>query len=161
MTESENNSRLWRLLEKGGVYYNVPGNSVQEVLNSLMGLVPLPETVTAQNLLRAVMEREALMPTGIGDGIAIPHPRNPVTDKNGEQFAALAFLKEGIDWKALDSKPVDTLLLLVSASAKLHLRTLSVISYFCGCDDFNRLLKERASRDALIRFIKDTEKQWE
>ena len=152
---------LGELLERGGIYYDFPGNSVQEILEMLFAKVPVPPSIPAEDLIQAVKEREALMSTSIGGGIALPHPRNPLITKMEEQFVALAFLKNPVDWKALDAKPVDTLLLIVSSSAKSHLGILSGITFFCKEKAFLKLLRDRAPCDTLIDFIKDTERKWE
>jgi PTS system nitrogen regulatory IIA component len=138
----------------------MPGNFSREALAALIAALPALASVTDEDLLRAVLEREALMSTSIGRGIAIPHPRNPVTSDPAEQFAALAFLEHPVDWNGLDGKPVDTLLLVVSASAKLHLQTLSKITFFCQQETFLGFLKRRASGEEIIQFIKDTERDW-
>lgn len=147
---------LGGLLERGGVYYGLGGGSVREVLDALIKAIPSPGS--RDDLLRTVLEREALMSTGMGGGIAIPHPRTPAPEKN--QFAALAFLENPVDWKAPDGIPVDTLLLVVSASAKFHLKTLSAISFLCMQDEFRKLLAQRASQEKIIGFINETEQKW-
>ena len=161
MKTSETWESLGELLARGGIYYSLPGKSCREALEALVAAAPVLPAVPAQNLLQAVLEREALMSTSIGQGIAIPHPRNPLVNKPEEQFVALAFLEQPIDWNALDGKPVDTLLLIVSSSAKSHLRTLSRITFICREESFLKLIKEKAPREILISFIKDTEKKWE
>jgi PTS system nitrogen regulatory IIA component len=100
------------------------------------------------------------MSTSIGGGIALPHPRNPVITEPGGRFTALAFLDRPVEWKALDGKPVDTLFLVVSFSARQHLETLSKISFFCQKDGFLELLKKRAPCGEITAYIKNTEKEW-
>ena len=156
-----NKTGLGELLERGGIHYSLPGDAVYKVMDKLIGIAPVPETVTAKDLFRAVMEREALMSTGIGNGIATPHPRNPVITRPEDQFAALAFLEQGVDWRALDNIPVDTVFLIVSASAQFHLKILSEVSFFCRQDEFKKLLTERAAGEEIIGYIKNTEKEWE
>jgi PTS system nitrogen regulatory IIA component len=151
---------LGELIQRGGVIYNLPGNSVREILEALVSKVCVPLAITGQDLLQAILEREALMSTSIGRGIALPHPRNPLITNSEEQFVSLAFLDNPVDWKALDNKPVDTLLLIVSSSAKSHLKTLSSITFFCREEGFLRLLKEKVPQETLIRYIKDTEQKW-
>jgi len=157
----ETREGLGELIERGGIFYAFPGNSVRGILEALVSLVPVPPAIPAQDLLQAILEREALMSTSIGHGIAIPHPRTPLANKPGEQFATLVFLEHSVDWNALDGKAVDTLLLIVSSSAKSHLHTLSSITFFCREEVFLKLLKERASKETIINFIKDTEREWE
>ncbi len=156
----ERNDELGRLMTRGGVYYNISGATPSSVLADLAGLVALPEYMDANHLLNAVLEREALMSTAIGDGIALPHPRNPLIDKAEDQFIAIAFLREPIDWRALDGKPVSSLILIISASPKRHLHTLSRVSFLCRDKNFQALLAERASREELIAAVAAVEQAW-
>jgi PTS system nitrogen regulatory IIA component len=157
MNKPENG--LGELIKRGGIYYSVPGKSVQEVLESLAAKIPALKTISKEDLLKAMLEREALMSTGIGRGIAVPHPRNPLVQPE-EQFAALAFLENPVDWKALDGKAVETLFVIVSASAKLHLQSLSAITYFCQQEAFQKLLKEKAPQEKLVCYINEAEENW-
>ena len=151
---------LAELIERGGIYRGVAGTTPREVLNALVKALPPVLPTPANTLLQAVLEREELMSTGIGQGIALPHPRNPLVSSAAEQFAALAYLDAPVNWNSLDGKPVETLLLIVSASAKTHLHTLSEMTFFSRDEGFCRLLRERASSEELLRYIGDTEKNW-
>ena len=154
-------SGLAELIKKGGVYIDVKGSTPKEVLKALIGALDPSSPIPADKLLEAVLEREDLMSTGIGRGIAIPHPRNPLIKLDSEQFTALAFLEHPVNWNSLDGEKVDTLLLIVSASARGHLKTLSEINYFCRQENFYRLLKERAALEEFLIFIREAEKNWE
>ena len=153
-------SGLAELIERGGIYRGVAGTTSREVLNALVKTLPPVLPIPADTLLQAILEREELMSTGIGEGIALPHPRNPLVSGETEQFAALAYLETPVNWNSLDGKPVETLLLIVSASAKTHLRVLSEISFFSREEEFRRLLRERSSLEDLLFFIRETEKNW-
>ena len=148
------------LIERGGIFRNITGKDPEEVLTELIGGLPLFPSVPADTLLQSVLEREDLMPTGIGRGIAIPHPRNPILPPEIEPFTVLAYLENPVDWSSLDGEKVDTLLLIVSATAKQHLVTLSEINFLCRQKDFLNLLKERAGLDELLVLIREMEKQW-
>ena len=152
---------LAELIERGGLYRDVKGNTPREVLDSLIGALPLIPSIPAETLLNAVLEREALMSTSAGGGIALPHPRNPLAGSVSEQFVTLAFPEHPINWNSLDGKPVNTLMLIVSASAKHHLQTLSEITFFCREEAFCQLLRERAPKEDLLNFIREAEKNWE
>ncbi|MCL2320460.1 MAG: PTS sugar transporter subunit IIA [Treponema sp.] len=160
MDVSESEKGLAELLKRGGIYRDIKGSTPREVLTDLAGALPAIPSVQADVLLGAVLEREALMSTSAGHGIALPHPRNPLLKSTEDQFVALAFLKNPVDWNSLDGKPVDTLLLIVSASSKEHLHTLSKINYLCRNENFRRLLGERAGEEELLGFIRETEKEW-
>jgi len=159
------------LFRRGGVYYQLPGKLPKEALAALIGLIPAADNSIIPNppngeihgrnkLLQAVLEREELMPTAMGNGIALPHPRNPLIENAEEQFAALAFLENEIDWGALDGKPVHSIILLVSASAKMHLATLQRITFFCRDENFCALLKRRAPAEEIFSLIEKTEQGW-
>ena len=147
------------LIKRGGVYYRTPGASPREVIANLIDRIAAPGA-DREKLLEAVLEREALMSTAVGHGIALPHPRNPLITSEAEQFVAIAFLEQRVDWKALDGEPVRTVILIVSASSKLHLHTLSRINYFCQQERFRQLLDRCPPRDDIITVIAEAEQAW-
>ena len=70
------------------------------------------------------MARESLGSTGIGDGIAIPHVRNPIVMHIPRPTITLCFLEHPIDFGALDGQPVHTLFTIVSPTVRAHLHLL-------------------------------------
>ncbi len=95
-----------------------------------------------------ILEREKLMSTGIGNGVALPHGKTNVVDRS---MAALATLSNPIDFDALDDKPVSIILLLVGTESNVgvHLRLLSRISRMVGSEHFrSQLLAARSIEDA-------------
>ncbi|MDR2746213.1 MAG: PTS sugar transporter subunit IIA [Treponema sp.] len=163
----DNDIPLSTLIERGGIFREVAGNSVDSVLTEFIGLLPGPfsperdgdrEFRTA--LVKAALEREALMSTSIGRGIALPHPRNPMAADEKTQFVAVGFPALPVDWKALDGKPVHSVLLIVSASSKFHLRTLSKINFFCTDEKFLSLLRDRAPSAVILQTIREAEQGW-
>ncbi|MDR0450205.1 MAG: PTS sugar transporter subunit IIA [Treponema sp.] len=157
--DREDGESLAALIERGGVFYDIPGANPEKILTELISRLS-GKTAPPGELLKAVLEREALMSTGIGGGIALPHPRNPVITDENRQFVAVAFPESPADWKALDGKAVHTALLIVSAGARLHLRTLSKINFLCRQEEFLELLQNRAPKETIIRFIGEAEKTW-
>ena len=151
---------LVTLLNRGGIHYNMPGNTVKDLMLNLIGAINFPPNLDRDVLLGAVLEREGLMSTGTGNGVALPHPRNPLVEKPEEQYISICFPGTEIDWKALDGKPVHSVILIVSASAKLHLHTLSRVSFLCRQEPFLGILRERAPEEVIIRAIKEAEANW-
>ncbi|MDR1024711.1 MAG: PTS sugar transporter subunit IIA [Treponema sp.] len=162
MVNQHDDVPLSRLVERGGVFYGLVGTTAEALVAEMIGLLPGIEGGDSANgaLLRAVLEREALMSTGVGRGIALPHPRNPLITDTEKQLVSIGFPAVPVDWKALDGKPVHTVLLVVSASAKLHLHTLSKINFLCQDGDFISLLRNRAPRDRIIGAIREAERGW-
>jgi len=65
-------------LRAGGVFYRVGGKDKESVIKEIVQIMPLPEEVDRAYLLEVLLARESLGSTGIGEGIAIPHVRNPI-----------------------------------------------------------------------------------
>ncbi len=153
-------NRLITLLERGGVFYDIPGTTVKDMLGNFINMIDLPTELDRTKLLQAVLERENLMSTGLGNGIALPHPRNPPVEKPENQSISIGFPKAAVDWKALDGKPVHTVILIVSASPKLHLHTLSRVSFLCRQEPFLQLLQARSPAEVLKKAIREAEAAW-
>jgi PTS system nitrogen regulatory IIA component len=148
------------LIKKGGVVYNVPGHTPQEVLSNLINALVLPPELDKASLLKAVLERESLMSTATGHGIALPHPRNQLVSKPQDQFVVIAYLEQQADWSSLDAVPVKTLFLVVSSSAKSHLHTLSYLHFFCQQESFRALLQNHASGEEIVGAMTAIEEEW-
>jgi PTS system nitrogen regulatory IIA component len=116
-------------LAAGGVVHDLPGATKAEVLEALVQAMTLPEGTDRAALLSVLEAREALGSTGIGDGIAIPHPRNPIVLRVRRPIVTLCFLATPVDFAALDGKPVFALFSLISPTPKLHLHLLSRLAY--------------------------------
>ncbi len=160
MTDN-NEWSLAALVERGGVYYDVPGASPKELVAGVIGLMPPIEAVTPEELQRQIMEREALVSTGVGRGIALPHPRNPaLAGTNAQPLVAIAFPVMPIDWNTQDGSKVHTVFLIISASAKQHLNTLSKINFLCQKEKFHSLIGARASKKEIVAAIKEAENSW-
>jgi len=121
---------LSEALEAGGVHCGVPGDDKLSVLRSVVNLLKLPPQMDPEFLLQVLLAREALGTTAVGDGIAIPHVRNPILLQNKPAPAiSLCFLENPIDFGALYGKPVRILFMLTSPTVKVHLHLLSRLAY--------------------------------
>jgi PTS system nitrogen regulatory IIA component len=158
---TNNEGSLAALVGRGGVYYDVPGANPKELIDSLIGLLPPVKAVTTEELRRQIMEREDLVSTGTGHGIALPHPRNPVLEgTNEEPFVAIAFPVMPVDWNTQDGSKVHTVFLIISASAKQHLNALSKINFLCQKENFRSLIEARVSKKEIVAAIKEAENSW-
>ena len=157
---SANDFKLAGLIERGGVYYRVEGTNPKAILENMAKALPMFPNLDIQALLKASLEREALMSTGIGRGIAVPHPRNPVLQEGGAPFVALGFPDTPVDWYTPDGSRVYGVFWVVSKSAKQHLSALSEINFLCQQEKILTLIKTRASEDEVIGAIREAEKTW-
>jgi PTS system nitrogen regulatory IIA component len=159
-----NDETLFTLISRGGIYYRVAGSCVREALGNLIGGLKLPPETDAaldrERLLGAALEREGLMTTAAGHGIALPHPRSPLVPDSALQFVALGFFEQPVNWNALDGEKVHSAIFIVSSAAKLHLHTLSRINYLCQRESFRELLAGRAPREEILRVVSESEEAW-
>ena len=110
----------------------------------------LPEEVDREFLLRVLLAREALASTGVGDGIAIPHVRNPIVLHVNRPMISLCFLEKPVDFDALDGKPVHALFSLISPTVRAHLHLLSRLAFGIRDMGFRDAVARQASRDEIL-----------
>jgi PTS system nitrogen regulatory IIA component len=144
-------------IERGGVHYNLSGTSRNDVLEAVAQLPGIPSHVDRALLGQVLRTREGLASTGIGGGIAIPHPRDPVVLQLDSPIILLCFLAQGVDFKAIDGRPVRVLFTLLSPTIPLHLHMLSRLAYVLHDDLLNQRLGERASQDAILARVQELE----
>ncbi len=150
---------LTESLETGGIVYRLDGNTRERVLARLVDELRLPEEVDRDYLLKVLNAREELASTGVGDGIAIPHPRNPVLLHVTRPSVTLAFLENPVDFHALDGKPIHTLFCLISPTLRAHLHLLSMLSFALRAPGFRAAIEGQASREEIfsaLRRVKET-----
>jgi PTS system nitrogen regulatory IIA component len=137
-------------LEAGGVHHRVGGSSRESVLRAVIALMPVEED-DRDLVYDFLLAREALGSTGVGDGIAIPHVRNPVVLHVPRPAITLCFLDEPVDFQAIDGKPVHTVFSLVTQTIRSHLFLLSQLSAALHDKTFKEAILRRASRDDILR----------
>jgi PTS system nitrogen regulatory IIA component len=101
-------------------------------------------------LHRVLLAREALGSTALGNGIAIPHPRNPIVLRVARPVVAICYLTRPVDYDAIDGQPVHTVVTLVSPSTRVHLHLLAVIAAALHDGAVRAKLEARAGLDDLL-----------
>lgn len=111
----------------------------------------------ADAFLKSVLEREKVGSTGIGKGIAIPHSR---TTTVREVVVAVGRSKAGIEFEALDSKPVHLIFLIAAPieSGGLYLKALARLSRLLRYQEFRGELMDAGSEEDIIKIISSEEK---
>ncbi len=150
---------LLAALERGDIVYELSGVRREEVLAAVAQLPGIPATVNRQLLYQLLLAREALASTSVGDGIAIPHPRDPVVVHVEEPVVFLCFLRHPVDFGAIDGQFVRVLFLLLTPSVRDHLRMLSRLAAALHDGTLKQLLQTAAPRDAIRDRIALLEKE--
>jgi PTS system nitrogen regulatory IIA component len=145
-------------LAAGGIAYGVAGKDQASVFKAIVDVMKLPEEIDRDFLYQVLLARESLGSTGIGDGIAIPHVRNPVVLHVAEPIVTLCFLETPIDFSAIDGKPVQILFTLICPSVRTHLHLISRLGFILRDPDFKAALKRQAPRDELTDSLLRAEK---
>jgi PTS system nitrogen regulatory IIA component len=141
-------------MQRGGVFYETTGRDVSSVLAAAAHQVPVAAEVR-NLLLQRLLEREEMASTGIGNGVAIPHPRSPLTGIISEPMISTFFLAQPIDFGAVDGKLVSTLFILLSPAVKIHLQLLSQLAFRLRDDAFVALLETVPEPDQLWSRLAD------
>lgn len=141
---------LSALLTTGGIHHDVAGRDKSAVLREIVKCLPLPAEIDRDFLATTLEAREAMGSTGIGDGIAIPHVRNPILLHVAAPFVTLVLLRDPVDFGAADGRPVHSLFTVVSANVPGHLRILGQLGFALHDEDLRRLLVRRAPAEDIL-----------
>ena len=148
---------LSQLLEAGGIHRDLEGDTKPEVFRAVVDALPLPPDMDRDSLLSVLEAREAMGSTGIGDGIAIPHVRNPILLHVDRPFVALCMLKHPIDFDAVDGKPVGALFVVVSPNVPSHLQILARLGFTLRDPGLRALLRDGAPSVEILFRIRSIE----
>lgn len=149
---------LLDILSVKSAIVGLKGESKDDIIEELVDSLEVGASITDRDkVLQAVLEREKIMSTGIGDGIAIPHGKS---DAVVELAAALGIHKRGADFEALDGEPTFVFFLLVSPASISgpHIKALARISRMLKNDSFKKKLIEAGSAEQIIEAIGEEEK---
>jgi PTS system nitrogen regulatory IIA component len=131
----------------GGVFYDLEGETIAEILRAGVDRVPFFDTHgKRQTLYDSLLAREELMSTGIGKGVAVPHPRTPLDYGDIPALITTCFLRHPADYKAVDHQPVFVLFFLICPSARRHLHLLARLSFCLRDESFIAFLKQHPDR---------------
>ena len=142
-------SRLTEALKAGNVYQAVPSDSLEELFQEVALRMDLPQLIK-ESLAEQLMHREQLSSTGIGKGIAIPHPSITLGQQITQSMVGTFFLETPLDFKAPDGLPVFVIFVLLSADSFHHLQLLSQMARFLSHAKMNDFLKHSPSLDNLV-----------
>ena len=129
--------------------------AIREIVRSLRDSGQVAES-DYEGVVRAILGREELGSTGIGQGVAVPHTRHPTVQR---LVGTVALSKRGVDFAALDGEPVNIFFLLISPPNQPgdHLRALENISRHLKDEKFVEALRQAKTRDSVIELLADAD----
>lgn len=147
--------KIMDFLNKDAVSANLNASDKEGVIRELVDLLVKAEDIrNKEELIKALMTRESLGSTGIGQGIGIPHAKSHSV-KN--LVAAFGLSPKGVNFDSLDGEPVYIFFLLIAPeeSAGPHLKALARISRMLKDKYFRELLRKAKDAKEILRVIQE------
>jgi len=144
-------SDIEHALRAGGIHYGLPGTDKESALRSVVQVMPFPESLDRDFMLQVLLSRESLGATGVGDGLAIPHPRYPMVLPLPHPFITLCFLQQAISYSAEKAEPVHTLFALVCPTVRMHLGLLAQLASALRDPEFRGLILNRSEAEQIFQ----------
>lgn len=144
---------LKKILNKNVAELELQGGSKQEIIENLLDILVKAGKVKDRAVaLKALLEREAKMSTGIQQGIAIPHCK---TDSVDELLACVGIVKNGVDFEALDGIPSKIFIMTLSPLTRTgpHVQFLAEISRVLTNEEMRVKLINAGTKEELISLI--------
>ena len=145
--------KITEFLDKQGIKIGLSTTEKEDILKELVDVLSHVKDVgDKKSIVRALVERENLGSTGIGQGIAIPHGK---TDRVDGLVAVLGISEKGVNFEALDGELVYIFFLLVAPkdTAGPHLKALAQISRLLRDSYFCELLRRCKTPDEVYELI--------
>ncbi|MBD3233958.1 MAG: PTS fructose transporter subunit IIA [candidate division Zixibacteria bacterium] len=145
--------KLAKFLEEELVEFNLKSKDKDSVIKELVGLASRSKLVKDEDqLLKAVIEREELVTTGVGYGVAFPHAKT-----RSVRGIVIAFGKsiDGIDFVAMDKKPVNLFFLIAAPEDAIgaHLNVMAELSFLMKSEENRQKLIEAKGFDDVIKVL--------
>ncbi|KAF3362842.1 Nitrogen regulatory protein [Chlamydiales bacterium STE3] len=144
---------LFRALNKGNVFHQVPGSTKEEVILKATKMLSEKMHLDADVLAELLLDREKLQPTALNNGIAAPHTRDFLLSSHHD-VVAFVFPEKQILYGALDGKPVHSLIFLFASDDRRHLQLLAKIAHLSCQEESIRFLQTSPSKEQLLEYIK-------
>lgn len=146
-------------MKRGKVFHRVSGTDATTALRAAVDAIDCLANDIRGELYEKLIERERLASTGIGNGIAIPHPRDPLSEPPESPVITTCFLEKPLNFNAIDDQPVFVFFLLISPTVRHHLHLLSRLSYCIRDGAFVAYLNTQPDALALYSRVTEFEKQ--
>lgn len=152
--------RLVDILDESTIKVPLQNTEKYALIEELVDLLKEAAKIDDCNkVLKAILDREAVMSTGVGDGVAIPHGKS---DGAPNIVAALGIAPEPVDFEAIDNKPVQLIWLLIGPPGKTgaHLKALSRISRLMHNAEFRERLIAAKTPAEVLHEVSEEEKKY-
>jgi len=149
--------RLIDVLEKELIKIPLSGNDRDHSIKELIQILDEKKSIKSkETIFHAVLDREKIMTTGVGNGIAIPHCKH---NDSPEFVVSLGIKPDGLNFDSIDKKPVKIVFLLVGPENNpgLHIKLLSRISRLMSNEELRQKLVESKTAEEAFDLIEEEE----
>lgn len=148
---------LSHALEAGGIFYRIGGSTRDQALADIAAHLRLADSIDRDKLLNLLIIRENLCSTAIGNGVALPHLRNPGILPITRSTVTLCFLENKVDFHALDGLPVDILFTIMAPDLPAHLHLYSRLNYLLQRPAVRSVLAPPGGREEILATFRTEE----
>ncbi len=143
-----------RVMSEDRIQLNLKATNVQELIAELTDSRMLQGYVlNIADLREKCQLRENTLSTAVGQGIAIPHPRDPIATLRTSAIITYGYSKEGIDYDAPDGKPVHHFFLTCCQNIELHLHLMGCLARLLSDTEFTTALPKCTSNAEVIKLV--------
>ncbi|MGE3302548.1 MAG: PTS sugar transporter subunit IIA [Hyphomonadaceae bacterium] len=143
-------SELRSLILPEAVFTRLPAATRKQAIQMLCAPLARAARLDAQAVCEAVLRRERLGPSGLGEGVALPHAQIAGLDR---PLAAFGRLEQPADFRALDGRPADLVFLLISPGGPGHLKALAALARFARRAPAREALRAAPDSEALAELL--------
>lgn len=151
---------LYELLDKDSIAMSLKSRTKDDVLDEMVDLLDKAGKIKERAaVLKAIVDRERIMTTGIGNGVAVPHCKTSAVDR---LVAGLGISREGIDFQAPDNEPARLIFILVAEENNPgpHVRALARLAKLLSSKNVRESLLSARSPESILEVIRKKEEEF-
>lgn len=150
-----------RVVRENRILSDLQSKDAESVLREL--LIPVAKEsllLDVKDLLDRLSAREQLISTGVGNNVAIPHPRDPIATLRVPAIIVIGRSKKGIDFNAADGKPVHLFFMLCCKNIEAHLMLMGRLARLLQNKDLFKACMEAQTEKDIFRAVLDAEQHY-
>lgn len=143
---------FYRSIFRGEVFHEIDSVSKEQIIERTTQRLAKKYPLDSEHLYQLLVAREKLTPTGLGQGVAVPHTRDFLINTHFDAVCVV-YPKQPLAWGSIDKELVHTLFFVFACSDKSHLHLLAKIAGFCQQKQHLRLLQSRPDKQKLLETV--------
>ncbi len=149
--------KMYDILSKSDVSTKIKATNKKQLLQYIANMASERVGVSCMNIAKSLQQREFLGPTGIGNGVAIPHIK---IRRLGRIYGFFVSLESPIDFESADKQPVDLIFTILAPEINDgtdHLKALAMVSRFFNDKDIRAKLRSSENAESLFAILTSNE----